>query len=131
MACPFRFSQHGARPDLLILRHAESGDSFDGRPLIQKAPVGIENLDSPRFPIRDVNFASGVNHHIVGQFELARTCSSSAPLQQIFPVMRELHHADAGVPVGYVEISVGSGNPTSVDRLKVLWPAPATPFCPS
>src|SRR5581483_7279390 len=66
----------------------------------------VEYLDPPRFPICDINSALGIDRHIVGQFELAWPRSSLPPFEQIPPLARELHHAVAGVPVGYVEIPV-------------------------
>ena len=83
-----------------------AGNSFENRPLGQKTAIGIENFDSMGFAIRDVNFALRIDHHPMRKFELTRPRSARAPFQQVFSIVREFHHAVAGVAVRNIEVAV-------------------------
>src|SRR5579862_6577504 len=102
-----QIEEHAARPDVLVLGQEESRDSFDGWPLRQELSAGIKHLDTPVLPVGDVDLALRVDDYVMRQLELSRARASAAELENVLPIVRELHDARASVPVGHVEIAIG------------------------
>src|SRR5260221_100065 len=88
-----QIAKHPTCPEPLVLGHAQRGDAANIRPLAQKLPTRVKNLDPAVIPIGDKDPALRVHRHVVGNLKLAGSGPSLAPLEQGFSLTPNIPNA--------------------------------------
>ncbi len=95
-------------PHLVFGRDEDVLGGAEVSPLAQKFAVGIENLDAVILPVADVNRAFGIHGNRMRRVEFTGPGAALAPVENVFSLVRKLHHARISVAIGDIELAGGS-----------------------
>ena len=94
----------------VVLVDIEAAGTAELRPLVEKLPILVENLDAVVGAVADKQTSFGIEGQRVGRIEVTRRSSFFPPRLDELAVFRELNDARVGVPavpIGDEDIAVG------------------------